>query len=69
MKLSTKIVCAIPVLGAFAGPLLPGINRASLWLGMPRLMLWTLGCSVVGTTAALLFSEWMRTAEDEEELQ
>jgi hypothetical protein len=50
------VIPGIPVLALVLMPFLPFVNTSSLWLGLPRMMVWG-GAWCVLLTAALLVTE------------
>jgi len=50
------VIPLVPVLALVLMPFLPFINTASLWLGLPRMMIWG-GAWCVLLTVALLITE------------
>lgn len=61
------VLVAIPPVATLAGPLLPGVSAPGLWLGLPRLLVWTLAWAIVATTAVLLVIDRRDRGAGEEE--
>jgi membrane protein YdbS with pleckstrin-like domain len=53
------VVLAIPVVALVATVWLPFVNTATLWLGLPSVMVWT-GAWVLAITPALCLFEFSR---------
>ena len=53
------VVIAIPVVALVATVWLPFVNSATLWLGLPSVMVWT-GLWVLAITPALCLLEFSR---------
>lgn len=56
-------VIAIPVVALVATVWLPFVNSATLWLGLPSVMVWT-GAWVLAITPALCLLEFSRSQRE-----
>jgi hypothetical protein len=60
------IIVAIPVLALVATVWLPFVNTSTLWLGLPSVMVWTVGwvLAITPALALLEFSTRQREADE-----
>lgn len=59
------LVIAVPVVALLATVWLPFVNRSTLWLGLPSVMVWTVGwvLAITPALALLEFSGRQREAD------
>jgi Protein of unknown function (DUF3311) len=61
-------VVAVPVIALVATVWLPFVNTATLWLGLPSVMVWTAGWVLAITPALALLEFSSRQREEDREL-
>ena len=59
------LVLAVPVIALVATVWLPFVNTATLWLGLPSVMVWT-GAWVLAITPALALLEFSRGQREQD---
>lgn len=69
MKPVIAVVAAIPPLAVLVGPLVPAIRAPELFLGFPRLLVWTVFWGILACTVAMLVVDRTGGAEPDEEEQ
>lgn len=67
MKIPIVVATVLPLIAALFGPLIPALRAPELFLGFPRILVWTVFWGVVGATAAMLLLERIGGAVDDEE--